>query len=64
MMWSERHGSEVYVYQNGELVYKRWLNDKGQKRQPSLLANKGWPRVWITDPKRQPSRSDTGLHSA
>lgn len=60
MMWSERFGNEIFVFQNGELVYKRWLDDKGQKQQPSLLANKGWPSVWITEPKQPPSKSDIG----
>lgn len=48
MMWSERHGNEVYVFWNGELVYKRWLDDSGRKRHASLLANREWPSVWIT----------------
>lgn len=59
-MWSERCGNEVYVFHNGELVYKRWLDDNGQKRQPSLLANKGWPSIWITEPKHPLSKSNTG----
>jgi hypothetical protein len=47
-MWSEVRDGEVYVFWNGELVYKRWIDGQGNKRQPSLLANKGWPPVWIT----------------
>lgn len=47
MMWSERHGNEVYVFWNGELVYKRWLDDSGRKLRASLLANREWPAVWI-----------------
>ena len=26
MMYSEKIGNEVYVYRNGELIYKKWLN--------------------------------------
>lgn len=26
MVYSERIGSEVYVYMNGILIYKKWLN--------------------------------------
>lgn len=47
MMWSERVGSEIYVFYNGSLIYKRWLGADGQKRQPSLLVNLEWPTVWI-----------------
>jgi len=25
MMYCEKRGNEVYVYRNGELVYKKWL---------------------------------------
>lgn len=46
-MWSERHGNEVYVFWNGELAYKRWLDDRGLKKHASMLANKGWPSVRI-----------------
>lgn len=55
-MWSERHGDEVYVYHNGRLIYKRWLNEDGTKRR-SALFNEQWPTVWI-DPR---SRSGCGL---
>lgn len=46
MMWSERHGNEVYVFWNGQLIYKRWLNPDGGK-QASALFNEHWPTVWI-----------------
>ena len=26
MMYSETKGNELYVYRNGELIYKKWLN--------------------------------------
>lgn len=53
MMWSETHGHELYVFCNGELVYKRWTSRSGRKTQPSLLFNtNGWPNEWIiTSPK-------------
>jgi hypothetical protein len=40
---SKRIGDELYVYHNGELIYKRWY-EKGtnEKREPSILFNKGW----------------------
>ncbi len=45
MMYSERIGNELYVFRNGELVYKRWGK---KKTQPSLLFNtNGWPNEWI-----------------
>ncbi len=48
MMWSEQIGREVYVYQNGTLVYKRWVDVNGKKRQPSILLNcNDWPNEWI-----------------
>jgi len=25
MIWSERHGDELYVFHNGVLVYKKWF---------------------------------------
>lgn len=48
-MHKVRVGSELYVFRDGELVYKRWLDPRnGDKRQPSLLYNtNGWPNVWI-----------------
>lgn len=26
MMWSEKHGNELYVFRNGLLIYKKWLS--------------------------------------
>jgi hypothetical protein len=26
MMWKEIHGNELYVFYNGVLIYKRWLD--------------------------------------
>ena len=45
---TERVGTELYVFRDGELVYKRWYGRDGkQKRQPSLLFNiNGWPNEW------------------
>lgn len=48
-MHSIQKGHELYVFRNGELVYKRWTNKNGKKTQPSLLFNtNGWPNEWIT----------------
>jgi hypothetical protein len=30
-MWSKKVGNEIYVYRNGKLVYKKWLDDNGKK---------------------------------
>lgn len=46
-MWGEQRGHELYVYHNGEVIYKRWTDKKGKKTQPSVLFNKGWPNVEI-----------------
>lgn len=44
MMWTTKNKNELYVWRNGELVYKRWVS-----KQPSLLYNtNGWPNEWIT----------------
>lgn len=50
LMWSEVRGHEVYVYRNGELVYKRWQDKNKKKTQPSLLWNAiiGWLNEWIS----------------
>lgn len=26
MIWKERHGDELYVFYNGQLIYKRWIS--------------------------------------
>lgn len=48
MMWSERRGHEVYVFHNGDLVYKRWQDTAGRKTQNSILLNEHWPTVSIS----------------
>ncbi len=48
MMYSKTIGNHLYVYRDGELVYKRWNGKKGGKTQPSLLWNtNGWPHEWV-----------------
>lgn len=48
-MWSEVRDNHVYVYHNGQLIYKKWIDKKGQKIQPSILINNnGWPNEYIT----------------
>lgn len=41
-MYSEKIGNEVYVYRNGELIYKKWLNQDN-----SVVFNK--PPNWKHD---------------
>jgi hypothetical protein len=52
MMWSERIGKELYVYRNGELVYKAWIDKDGKRRQSSILFNNSWPNEWIAPANR------------
>jgi hypothetical protein len=48
MIWKERIGHELYVFRNGELVYKVWFGKNGKRCQPSLLFNiNGWPNEWL-----------------
>lgn len=47
MMWSERHGHELYIYWMGHLVMKRWYTPYGTT---SLLFNPGWPTIWLREP--------------
>jgi len=41
IFWSERIGNELYIYCNGELIYKRWY-DAANKPKSGILFNKGW----------------------
>lgn len=49
LLWSERHGDEIYVFFCGKLIYKRWLKKKStEKRQQSVIFNdNGWPNEEI-----------------
>ncbi len=48
MMHSKRIGNELYVYRNGELVYKRWYKRGSSAKKSSILLNKGgWPNEWV-----------------
>jgi hypothetical protein len=48
LLWSEKVGNHIYVYWRGQLVYKKWIDPKGNKTQSSILINKnGWPNEWI-----------------
>lgn len=49
-MWNVREKNHLYVFHNGELIYKRWIGKDGHKTQPSLLFNKQWPNEFITNP--------------
>lgn len=47
-MWSVRKDNHLYIFRNGELVYKRWIGKDNKKTQPSILINtNGWPNEWI-----------------
>lgn len=50
MMTTKRVGNHLFVYHNGELVYKRWYKRGANgKTQPSLLWNvNGCPHVQIS----------------
>lgn len=47
LMWSEKRDNHLYVFRNGILIFKRWLNKAGKKTQSSLLFNKNWPNEWV-----------------
>ncbi len=38
MVVKEIHGNELYVYMNGELLYKRWLD----QNHGIIIQNNGW----------------------
>lgn len=46
-MWSVREGNHLYIIHNGEVIYKRWIGNKGKKTQPSILINKSFPNEYI-----------------
>lgn len=41
--WTVQIGHELYLYCNGELIWKRWRNKN------SALFNKGWPTEWLNE---------------
>lgn len=48
LLWSEQKGNHIYVYWHGKLIYKKWIDPKKNKTQPSILINdNGWPNEWI-----------------
>jgi hypothetical protein len=57
--WTERIGNEIFLFHNGEIVYKRWLKPgTTEKRQPSFLfQSKGWRGEYIIpiNPTKKPS---------
>ncbi len=48
MMWSERHANHLFIFHNGELVYKNYDNPE----HPSILFNYYWPNEWVL-PKKE-----------
>lgn len=48
MMHVHKNKNELYIYKDGQLVMKRWVNTRGKKTQPSVLFNiNGWPNEQI-----------------
>lgn len=45
MTHTMRSDNELYVYINGELVYKRWHGKCPGPKKASRLFNKQWPDV-------------------
>lgn len=43
-MWTVHNPPEIYVYWNGQLIFKRWLT---KKRALGLLLNESWPNVFL-----------------
>jgi hypothetical protein len=47
-MWSVKIGNHIYILHNGQVIYKRWVDEKGKRTQPSLIfGKKGWPNEWV-----------------
>lgn len=48
MWWTVRTNNELYVYRNGQLIYKRWYRDGSLKKTRSVIFNDhGWPAIYI-----------------
>ena len=43
-----RVDNHLYVFYEGNLIYKQWLDDHGQKTEASMLFNEVFPNVKIT----------------
>lgn len=48
---SVREHNHLFVYYRGNLIYKRWLDEDGNKTEPSALFTPHWPTVRITTTK-------------
>lgn len=46
-MWSKRVDNHIFIFHNGQPIYKSWFSKSGKKTQPSLLFNKYWANEWI-----------------
>lgn len=44
---SIRHLNHLYVFYNGDLIFKRWLRPDGSKSEPSLIYNDVFPNEKI-----------------
>lgn len=41
--WTEQIGHELYLYCDGELIWKRWHNKR------SVLFNRSWLPEWLDE---------------
>jgi len=46
-MWSEIKDNHLYVYWRGKVIYKKWIDKKGNKTEPSILINEKFPNERI-----------------
>lgn len=38
-----RHGNHLYVFYEGDLIYKQWLDENNSKNEPSMIFNREFP---------------------
>jgi hypothetical protein len=43
MIWTEKKANHVFIYHNGTLIYKRWIDANGRKTEASMIFNIYWP---------------------
>ena len=46
-MWCEKVDNHIYIFHNGEVIYKGFIGPRGAKTQPSVLFNKHFPNEQI-----------------
>lgn len=42
-----RHENHLYVFYEGKLIYKQWLDENGKKTEPSMIFNEVFPNEKI-----------------